>query len=48
MYRQYLDSHVVQLAKENPHTAIYVRFRPGRHPRLIGEYCRSSDCMCTI
>ena len=37
--REYLDKHVIPLAKDNPHTTFYVRFRPGRHPRLIGEYC---------
>ncbi|XP_064392186.1 large ribosomal subunit protein mL43-like [Halichondria panicea] len=41
--RQYLDSYVVKLAKEAPHTAIYVRLRPGRHPRLVGEFLNGNS-----
>ena len=33
---------MVDFAKENPQVAVYVRFRPGRAPRLIGEYCKSN------
>ena len=41
-YREYINEHVVDFAKENPQVAVYVRFRPGRAPRLIGEYCKSN------
>ena len=40
--REYINEHVVDFAKENPQCAVYVRFRPGRAPRLIGEYCKSN------
>lgn len=39
--RQYIDTEVVQFARDNPGVAVYVRYRPRRHPRLIGEFCKS-------
>ena len=40
-YREYIIEHVVvDFSKENPQCAVYVRFRPGRAPKLIGEYCK--------
>lgn len=38
--REYINNHVVDFAKENPQCAVYVRYRPGRAPRMIGEYCK--------
>ena len=40
VYREYINNHVVDFARENPQCAVYVRFRPGRAPRLVGEYCK--------
>lgn len=38
-FRDYLNSHVTQLAKSHPEVAFYVRPRKYRHPRLVAEYC---------
>ena len=38
--RQYINNEVVQFARDNPGVAVYVRYRPKRHPRLIGEFCK--------
>ena len=39
--REYINSYIVQFAKENPQLTVYVRQRPGRHPRLVAEYRES-------
>jgi len=39
--REFIDNEVVKFSTDNPQTAVYVRFRPGRHPRLVGEYCEA-------
>ena len=39
--REYISKNSVQFAKDNPQLTVYVRHRRGRHPRIIGEYCKS-------
>ena len=37
-FRQYIGNDVVQFARNNPSVSVYVRYRPRRHPRLVGEF----------
>ena len=45
-HREFLSETVAQFAKENPHLTVYVRQRPGRHPRIVAEFCMS--CFFTL
>ncbi|XP_065893573.1 large ribosomal subunit protein mL43-like [Dysidea avara] len=36
--RKFINDHVVEFAKSNPSVAVYVRERPGFHPRLVAEF----------
>ena len=39
LHREYLSKNVVDFAKSNSHLTVYVRQRPGRHPRIVAEFC---------
>ena len=41
--RQYLEEHLVDLAKANPQVEIAVSVRHGRHPWVRGFYLRDSE-----
>ena len=41
-FRKFINDHVVDIAKQNPSIAIYVRERPSRHPRFVAEFCKLS------
>ena len=41
--RQYLDEHLVELAKANPQIEIAVSVKDGRHPWVRGYYLRDRD-----
>ena len=40
-HREFLSENVAQFAKETPYLTVYVRQRPGRHPRIVAEFCMS-------
>ena len=39
-YREFIEKDVVQFAKENPGTAIYLKPRRHRTPVIVAEYCK--------
>ena len=39
IYREYITTDVAEFARNNPHLTVYVRQRPGRHPRIVAEFC---------
>ena len=41
-FREYIDTHVIKFALANPQVSVYVRHRPSRHPRIIGEFRKPS------
>lgn len=41
--REFIDNRVIDFAKQNPAVAVYVRYRPRRHPRLIGEFLNGNS-----
>ena len=40
--REYLDKNVVEFSNSNPQLTVYVRQRPGKHPRIVAEFCTYS------
>ncbi|XP_003389470.2 PREDICTED: 39S ribosomal protein L43, mitochondrial-like [Amphimedon queenslandica] len=46
--RDYLNSHVIQLAKNHPEVAFYVRPRKYRHPRLVAEYLNGNSQIVSL
>ena len=45
-YREFIEKDVVQFAKENPGTAIYLKPRRHRTPVIVAEYRKF--CSCTF
>ena len=39
-FRKYIDSSLVDVCKKNTSVAVYVRHIRGRHPRIIGVFCK--------
>jgi hypothetical protein len=39
--RTYIDNHVEDLARENPHVEVVVRQRNGKEPIVRGFYCKT-------
>jgi len=38
-FRDFIENHLVDFAKENPGIVVYVKPRRHRTPVLVGEYC---------
>ncbi|EDO49536.1 predicted protein [Nematostella vectensis] len=41
--REYIDSEVLNFAKQNPEVAFYVRERNGKHPRIVAKYLNGNS-----
>ncbi|XP_065830419.1 large ribosomal subunit protein mL43-like [Oscarella lobularis] len=41
--RKYLEKEVNEFIASSPEVAVYVRERPGRHPRLVGEFLNGNS-----
>ncbi|CAI8058383.1 39S ribosomal protein L43, mitochondrial [Geodia barretti] len=46
--REFLSETVAQFAKENPHLTVYVRQRPGRHPRIVAEFLSGNSRVVSV
>ena len=51
-HRDYLANRVADFAQSNPKLTVYVRQRPGRHPRIVAEFCELFPiphlCICVF
>ncbi|KAL5477902.1 hypothetical protein EMCRGX_G024757 [Ephydatia muelleri] len=46
--REYIDTHVIKFALANPQVSVYVRHRPSRHPRIIGEFLNGNSKVIAV
>eukprot|EP00118_Oscarella_pearsei_P018921 m.197631 g.197631 ORF g.197631 m.197631 type:complete len:142 (+) comp39548_c0_seq15:527-952(+) len=46
--REYVDKEVDEFVTCNPEVAVYVRERPRRHPRLVGEFLNGNSRVVSV